>query len=61
VVKILLLITSVVGSCINIPDVKIIIGNSEIVFEGKNEINIDEIAKVYFRLETYLKSNGYYI
>jgi len=44
-----------------VPNVKIIVGKSEIIFEGKKEIMINEIADVYFRLETYLRNNGYHI
>jgi len=46
---------------INVPDLKIIVGKSEIIFEGRKEIMLSEIADVYLRLETYLKRNGYLI
>ena len=53
-------VTNPVG-VINVPDLKIIVGKSEIIFEGRKEIMLSEIADVYLRLETYLKRNGYLI
>ena len=55
------LLPVVVGSSLKIPDVKIIVGNAEITFEGKKEVMLSEIAKAYFKIESYLKKNGYHI
>ena len=48
-------------SAIKIPDVKIIVGKSEIIFKGKKEVLISELANVYLKLENYLRSNGYFV